>query len=129
MWGRRFRLACASMICIQGVNPPMDRNGRTIRLGKGVRPESGDLKKADDENRGVDVQEAIEGLAMLGHPAGLGSPICHSERLRGRSDGLREEGKSYLRRSLLWSIHTGHCGQYAADRSREVSRSHSSPTG
>ena len=61
---------------------------------------------------------------------GMGKPDCHSERCGVDPAGLREEGKPYLRRSPLRSAHTGlPAAAMLRDRSGEVSRGRSSPTG
>jgi hypothetical protein len=38
---------------------------------------------------------------------GMGMPNSHSDASGVDPAGLKEEGRSYLRRSLLWSVHTG----------------------
>src|ERR1017187_6459413 len=61
---------------------------------------------------------------------GTGKPDCHSECCGVDPAGLREEGKPYLRRSPLWSVHTGlPAAAMQRDRGGEVSRGRSSPTG
>jgi hypothetical protein len=55
---------------------------------------------------------------------GTGKPNGHSERCGVDPTGLREEGKSYLRRSRLWSVHTGlprqQCRGTEAEKSAEA---------
>src|SRR6266853_5781758 len=61
---------------------------------------------------------------------GMGMPDSHSDASGVDPAGPREEGRSYLRRSRLWSVHTRTTvGAIPRDKSREVSRGHSSPTG
>ena len=93
-----------------------------------------DLKKADDEIADSTYRKRISGLAAWVNRQATGKPNGHSERSGVNPTGLREEGKSYLRRSLLWSVHTGlprqQCsGTGAGALWAVVSKGRSSPTG
>src|SRR5437667_2765822 len=102
----------------------------TIRQGKGVRREA-ESEESRRRNRGLDVQKPdMRPLQCWVTQPGMGKPNCHSERCGVDPAGLREEGESYLRRSPLWSVHTGlPAAAMQRDRSGEVSRGRSSSTG
>jgi hypothetical protein len=79
----------------------------TIRLGKGVRREAGS-EESRRRNRGFDVQPAdLRPAQRWATRPGTGTPDSHGERSRVNPTSPREGGKPYLRRSRLWSAHTG----------------------
>src|ERR1035441_10596113 len=91
----------------RGESPPWTVMTGTIRLGKGVRREAGS-EESRRRNRGFDVQKAdIRPSQRWVIRPGTETPDCHSERCRVNPTGPREEDKPYLRRSPLWSVHTG----------------------
>ena len=65
------------------------------------------LKKADDEIADSTYRKRISGLCSLGHPARDGEARSSFGSCGVDPTSLREEGKPYLRRSPLWSAHTG----------------------
>jgi hypothetical protein len=109
----------------RGESPPWTEMTGTIRLSKGVRREAGS-EESRRRNRGLDVQKPdMRPLQCWVTQPGMGKPDCHSERCGVDPAGLREEGRSYLRRSPALSA--GTASQVTArDRTGAVSRGHSS---
>jgi len=108
----------------RGESPPWTVMTGTIRLGKGARREAGS-EESRRRNRGFDVQKP-DRRPLQGW---ITRPGTGKSNLSFRSCGvdpasLREEGKSYLRRSPFWSVHTGlprqQCRGTGAEKSAEA---------
>lgn len=113
----------------RGESPPWTVMTGTIRLGKGARREAGS-EESRRRNRGCDVQKPdMRPLQGGVTRPGTGKPNLSFRTCAVDPADLREEGKPYLRRSLLWSVHWTITAAMQRDRSREVSRGHSSSTG
>jgi len=123
-WSRPFAWCAQYDLHSRGESPPWTVMTGTIRLGKGARREAGS-EESRRRNRGFDVQKP-DRRPLQGW---ITRPGTGKSNLSFRSCGvdpasLREEGKSYLRRSPFWSVHTGlprqQCRGTGAEKSAEA---------
>jgi hypothetical protein len=102
----------------------MDRDDPNHPSRQGCPSRGGIGRKPTTKSRILTYRKRIQGHCSVGHPPRDGEAQLPFRTLWGNSDGPREEGEPYLRRSPLWSAHTGlpqhQCGGTGAEESAEA---------